>query len=380
MNTCHPRPKSRDHLVKLFTVTIALTLFAVPAMPQTNVLNTTGNVGIGTLTPGATLEVKASSEIMRLTGTSSSGAYAQFGDNGTVRGFVGYGPTLFSGVAISDMGFRSQGGIAFATGGGFLRAYIDASGNVGIGTSMPNAKVEIIGDSAIARLTGNNVDGAYAQYYDALNGATRGFIGYGPTLFSGNAISDMGFRSEGGMALATNGGYIRVYVNTSGNVGIGTTTPTKKLDVNGDINVSGNINAKYQDVAEWVPATEAMEPGTVVVLNPEKSNEVMPATRAYDTTVAGVVSTNPGLTLGERAASKAQIATVGRVRVKASATEQPIHIGDLLVTSGKTGVAMRSEPMQISGRAFHQPGTIIGKALEPLQKGEGEILVLLSLQ
>ncbi|HEV7240019.1 MAG TPA: hypothetical protein VGQ36_12340 [Thermoanaerobaculia bacterium] len=45
-----------------------------------------------------------------------------------------------------------------------------------------------------------------------------------------------------------------------------------------------------------------------------------------------------------------------------------------------TGVAMRSVPFEINGRRFHQPGTIIGKALEPLPSGEGEILVLLSLQ
>ena len=46
----------------------------------------------------------------------------------------------------------------------------------------------------------------------------------------------------------------------------------------------------------------------------------------------------------------------------------------------KEGVAIVSEPMEINGRKFHQPGTILGKALEPLKEGEGEILVLLSLQ
>ena len=43
-------------------------------------------------------------------------------------------------------------------------------------------------------------------------------------------------------------------------------------------------------------------------------------------------------------------------------------------------MAMYSEPMRINGRSFHQPGTVIGKALQPLMSGEGEILVLLSLQ
>jgi hypothetical protein len=41
---------------------------------------------------------------------------------------------------------------------------------------------------------------------------------------------------------------------------------------------------------------------------------------------------------------------------------------------------MRSEPIEVGGRKMHAPGTIIGKALEPLESGTGEILVLLSLQ
>ena len=58
----------------------------------------------------------------------------------------------------------------------------------------------------------------------------------------------------------------------------------------------------------------------------------------------------------------------------------PVKVGDLLVTSDLPGTAMRSQPMEINGRPFHQPGTIIGKALEPLAGGVSEILVLLSMQ
>jgi len=50
------------------------------------------------------------------------------------------------------------------------------------------------------------------------------------------------------------------------------------------------------------------------------------------------------------------------------------------VTSDIPGVAMKSEPVNLGGVQLHRPGTLIGKALEPLQKGRGEILVLLSLQ
>ena len=84
--------------------------------------------------------------------------------------------------------------------------------------------------------------------------------------------------------------------------------------------------------------------------------------------------------LGERATSKEMIATTGRVKVRVDASKSAIHIGDLLVTSNRAGMAMRSEPIDIGGMKIHRPGTLIGKALEPLGSGEGEILVLLSLQ
>lgn len=173
----------------------------------------------------------------------------------------------------------------------------------------------------------------------------------------------------------------------AGKVRIGTTAATNAtLEVAGSVNVSGSITgatvigATYQDLAEWVPASNDMDPATVVVLNRERSNEVMPSTKAYDTTVAGVVSAQPGIILGVAGETKEQIATTGRVRVRVDARRAPIEIGDLLVTSDVPGTAMRSEPLEIRGRTFHQPGTIIGKALEPLASGTGEILVLLSLQ
>src|SRR5205814_7227617 len=123
-----------------------------------------------------------------------------------------------------------------------------------------------------------------------------------------------------------------------------------------------------------------MSSGTVVVLNPEHNNEVMRSSAAYDTTVAGVVSAMPGVILGEASLSKEKIATTGRVKVRVDASRAAIRIGDLLVTSDKPGMAMKSEPVDIAGIKMHRPGTLIGKALEPLKSGEGEILVLLSLQ
>ena len=182
-------------------------------------------------------------------------------------------------------------------------------------------------------------------------------------------------------------------ITAAGNMGIGTTAPSSKLHVAGDVTLTGtgnfsasgtitaeNIVAKYQDIAEWVPSRRAMPAGTVVVLDTVTLHHVLASSQAYDTRVAGVVSERPGLTLGEGGDGKLKVATTGRVRVKVDASRAPIRAGDILVTSDMEGIAMRSEPIDLGGAQIHRPGTIIGKALEPLDKGIGEILVLLSLQ
>ncbi len=194
----------------------------------------------------------------------------------------------------------------------------------------------------------------------------------GMSITAGNAAGALRFYSGGSSE--------RMRIETTGNVGIGTTTPMAKLDVNGNINVSGNINAKYQDVAEWVETASPLESGTVVIVDPTTPNRVLASAKAYDTRVAGAVSKQPGLILGEGGDSKAMVAQSGRVRIKVDATYGAIRVGDLLVTSPTPGYAMRSRPMMVGGVAVHRAGTLLGKALEALPNGKGEILVLLTLQ
>lgn len=66
--------------------------------------------------------------------------------------------------------------------------------------------------------------------------------------------------------------------------------------------------------------------------------------------------------------------------MRGDASRHPVHVGDLLVTSERPGVAMVSEPVMVGDVKMHRPSTLVGKALEPLGAGRGEILVLLSLQ
>jgi hypothetical protein len=210
-------------------------------------------------------------------------------------------------------------------------------------------------------------------------------------LGSGTADSSTFLRGDSTWSAVTSSQWSPAGTNNinyapNGNVGIGQINPAYKLDVNGTAHVSnnltvdGNIVVKYQDVAEWVPSSVHLAPGTVVVLDTVKSNQVTASTIAYDTRVAGVVSSQPGIALGEKSDNKVLVATTGRVKVRVDASRGAIHIGDLLVTSDISGIAMKSKPVDLGGVQIHRPGTLIGKALEPLERGKGEILVLLSLQ
>ena len=252
------------------------------------------------------------------------------------------------------------------TGTSIEVARIKAEGRLGISETNPLAKLHVtgLGPHGTAQFHGSvysthinwNGDASEDTYIRGGKGTSRVFIN---DLPSGNILM-----AQGG-----------------GNVGIGTTNPpASKLHVVGNVTVDGNIAAKYQDVAEWVPAEEQLEAGTVVVLNSAKSNHVMSAHKSYDTRVAGVISTQPGITLGVKSDNKVLVATTGRVYVNVDATNGPIEIGDLLVTSDSEGCAMKSVAVEIGGVRVHRPGTLIGKALEPLRSGKGKILVLLSLQ
>jgi hypothetical protein len=164
-----------------------------------------------------------------------------------------------------------------------------------------------------------------------------------------------------------------------GKVGVGTQVPLKKLHVAGDLQVDGNIAARYQDVAEWVDAREPLSAGTVVVVD-ALANQVARSHASYDTAVIGVVSPQPGILLGEAGPGRVLVAQSGRVRTRVDARYGAIRRGDLLVTSPNPGHAMRSNPIEVGGVTLHRPGTLIGKALEELAEGTGEILVLLTLQ
>lgn len=383
----------------------------------------TSGVGSGTLLIGDTTQAQTGSLLLGYVSGTSGYSWMQsygglplqinpLGNNtliNTVAGSVGVGTSTpaykldVAGQIRSTSGFVFPDGTVQTTaatgGGGGSSQWITTganiyynTGSIGIGTSSPGAKLDIISSGNSRVLAGDGCTAAPGTYggiglgINSFNNCQNyALLSNGVELYV-NAPSTSGnihFRTGNNGNAGTD--YMTV-VGSTGNVGIGTSSPQAKLDVQGNVSVTGNVTAtgniaaKYQDVAEWVPSSQKLSAGTVVILDPEKSNQVIASTEAYDTRVAGVISDSPGVILGEGGEGKLKVATTGRVRVRVDATNAPIKIGDLLVTSDEEGVAMKSVPMEINGRKIHAPGTIIGKALEPLEKGKGEILVLLSLQ
>ena len=363
-----------------------------------------GKLGIGTSTPRATLDVAGTIRAERVLIAKSK---TNSGDT-TANSTTDSPQPLASGTGTQNRIAKwtdNAGALGDSTitetNGGFI----------GIGTASPDSVLNVqgsipvlLGHLGVIRTTGSNngfgllMDSAGSGNNNvglAVNGVPKGsfafdvarqFMGFVNLGYSPNDFS-LRLNSNGSLTYHDSvNSAERFRITNTGKVGIGTTNPNSLLDVAGDINVSGNavvagnIAAKYQDVAEWVPARKPMPAGTLVSLDPTLANTVVASNRPYDTRVAGVVSAQPGVVLGEPGADKVLVATTGRVRIKVDATRNPIKIGDLLVASETPGVAMKSLPLKVRGLRIHRPGTIIGKALEPLTTGVGEILVLLTLQ
>jgi len=148
----------------------------------------------------------------------------------------------------------------------------------------------------------------------------------------------------------------------------------------GDCN-TGGFNAGGADVAERINTSEWVEPGNVVEIDPAHPGFFRKSSSSYSTKVAGIISTSPGVILGNNfdeatddwEDNRPVLAVTGRVPCKVSAENGPIQIGDLLVASSIPGIAMKGDPEEAIG-------AVVGKAMEPLAEGEGTIVVQVMLR
>ena len=208
----------------------------------------------------------------------------------------------------------------------------------------------------------SNISGVYGKaVYDHANGVngvnTAG--GYGVRAESDTGVALAAKSAEGNPIEAwdTNPNNRRWYVRNDG-----------------EVYADGSFHSSGADFAEMLPAAEDLEPGDVLVI--DSDGQLLRSSSPYDTSVVGVYSTRPGFIGGSdeemENPGEVPLAIVGIVPVKASAENGPIAPGDLLTTSSTPGHAMRAD--------IFVGGTIIGKALEPLEEGTSVIRMLVTLQ
>jgi len=241
------------------------------------------------------------------------------------------------------------------------RFNIDFEGDVGIGTTNPEAKLHVVtysrdgihSESSAEWRSGvygvsSHTDG-YGLFGRNSNNNTRGYIGGAYGIWA---------KAETGVYAAYFEGRARCDI----------------LEIAGaDLSEQYNIQSVESGIAP--------SPGMVVSIDPKTPGDLIVSHRAYDRKVAGIISgagdIDMGLVMGKEDTTdetKKPVALTGRVYCQADTSNGPIEPGDLLTTSETPGHAMK-----VSDYAKAQ-GAILGKAMSSLEKGKGLVLVLVSLQ
>ena len=184
-----------------------------------------GNVGIGTTSPAVRLDYGASLNQAFHLYTSGADYY---GINMTQYDSGPYSTNIFSGNG-GQIKFRTATGTTTQT----TRMTITQAGNVGIGTTSPSQKLTVEGnievEGNITLGTGGYIYGDTTTSYLRLNNSAGSILGYS------NAYIIVG----SSFVYHNNSGEQFRISSANGNVGIGTTSPSEKLHVDGNAIVSG---------------------------------------------------------------------------------------------------------------------------------------------
>jgi hypothetical protein len=195
---------------------------AAPATEKMRI-DTDGNVGIGDSTPEAPLKInpgeiqlQQKARFTPISGAANSGIYTSKQNTSLDDAFDQDANLILQSASAANRH------IAFITGSTpSTKMIIEGTGNVGIGTTTPYGKLDI----ANGHIFLNNAYGI----------AFRNSANEDNDIFSVRARSDnlLTFRA---------GDSDRMFIDTAGNVGIATTTPTSKLHIIGNAKIQGNLN------------------------------------------------------------------------------------------------------------------------------------------